>query len=139
MSGRIIKNELYIIKSYSGVRTYVECNSKTDLYETVAEFNAEGYAISSINRMCDNGTVPKVPVFTDPEYKKIRNYVDAKRVLSKWCYRVEDLGSCCSRVYYKDGTGDYTALTTCDDVHSGMVEIEGKVQNIYEWVKEGCI
>ncbi len=72
----------------------------------------------------------------EPNYK---NYLDAARKLRKAGYSLDALSCTCARVYYKDKSGDFTALSTCDDIRPGMVTIEGKAQNIDEWLNRRSV
>jgi len=133
-----IKETLYRVKGYSGIPHYVECSSLCDLFHYLAkEWIMRGYPISSVNRMDADGSTPKVAVFGNKDFKIIKaqyqNFDYAIKTLEKANYRYEILGTNCARVYYKDGTGEYTQLEPCDMIANGYVMIEGKVQHIDEW------
>ena len=136
---REINGTLYRIRGYSGVPHYVECENLYDLYCYIAEnWMMKGYPISSINRMDADGTTPKVAVLTNKDFKRIlskyQNFAYATQQLMKFNYYVEFTITNHARVYYKDKSGDFTELSPCDETRHGYITIEGKVQNIDEWL-----
>ena len=69
---REIKKTIYRIKTYSGRRVYVECDTKEDLLRFIAtSLLDQHYTICSVCEICADGSTPKVRVFSDPRYKKI--------------------------------------------------------------------
>ena len=67
-----IKGTLYRIRGYSGIPHYVECDSAEDLYRYIArEWVIKGFPISSINRFDGDGSMPRVSVLTNKEFKRI--------------------------------------------------------------------
>lgn len=65
------------------------------------------------------------------------NFLYAVKRLREWNYRVDILCTNFARVYYKDGSDDFTGLEPCDSTAHGDVMIEGKCQNIDEWLERG--
>lgn len=62
---------------------------------------------------------------------------DAIALLKECNYKFEVLSENFLRVYYKDNTGDYTSIEPCDDSRERYYMIEGRIQNIIEWIKRG--
>lgn len=62
----------------------------------------------------------------------------AAAILNKYKYKYDIQGERCLRVYYKDGSGEYTQITPCNDQRPSYYMIEGKVQNIIEWAAMEC-
>lgn len=52
---RVIQKKLYVIKSYSGVTTYVECEDDDFLAVYCYRLQKQGYAIGSVAELCRNG------------------------------------------------------------------------------------
>lgn len=75
---REIKNAIYCIASYTGNRHFVECDSEDELAAYVAEGECKGYTVTSVTRICTDGSRPRVTVKSNPYYK---NY---KRVYRKF-------------------------------------------------------
>lgn len=140
---REITGQLYKIRCYSGVIRYVECTTINDLYRYIAEKTVEGYAITSVNLMCDDGSTPKIRLFSDKDFKRIlsqyRNFSYAKRRLIESLYNIEEYNNVpnYARVHFRDSSGEFTQLGPCDDTREGFVTIEGEVQNIDEWLERG--
>ena len=63
-------NSVYCIKTYSGVRHYVETNSESELAIWCAEKDVEGWLITSVTKLDNDGSTPRVPIKSMPEYKK---------------------------------------------------------------------
>lgn len=67
---REIKGNLYCIKSYTGVRRYVECDNVEELAEHVADMEVnKGYIITSVTSICIDGSTPRVAVRSMKPYK----------------------------------------------------------------------
>ena len=142
---REIIGELYRINIYAGTMRFVECKNIADLYRYVAKSTLDGLVISSVNRIDSDGSTPKVSVFSNKYFKGIlsqyENFAYAKRRLMESGYNVEvsaDFPNV-ARVYFKDGSGDYTQLSSCNERRIGYITIEGKVQNIDEWLRRRSI
>ena len=67
---REIKNAIYCIASYTGNRHFVECDSEDELAAYVAEGECKGYSVTSVTRICTDGSRPRVAVKSNPYYKK---------------------------------------------------------------------
>lgn len=68
-----IKGTIYKLTYTATWHEFVECISKTELFEYVARQNLAGYGITSVVEVCKDGRTPKVAVFSDKEYKQIYN------------------------------------------------------------------
>ena len=66
---REIKNAIYCIASYTGNRHFVECDSEDELAAYVAEGECKGYSVTSVTRICTDGSRPRVAVKSNPYYK----------------------------------------------------------------------
>ena len=78
---REIKKTLYRVSFY-GVsnRHFVECESLDDLYDYVAHKVALGDICVGVSEVRKDGSMPKVPVLSTKEYKKlIREYLDKQK------------------------------------------------------------
>lgn len=78
---REIKQTLYRVSFY-GVnnRHFVECESLDDLYDYVAHKVALGDICVGVSEVCKDGSMPKVPVLSTKEYKKlVREYLDKRK------------------------------------------------------------
>lgn len=40
-------------------------------------------------------------------------------------------------VFYKDNSNDYTQISFCEDRREDYYTIEGRVQNLTEWIEKG--
>lgn len=135
---RRIEETIYRLTYTATWHDYVECSSKEDLFKYVAQEVVNGQIVTSVNEMCKDGSTPKVRVHTDKEFKRIlakyQNFAYATQQLMKFNYHVEFTITNHARIYYKDKSGDFTELSPCDETRHGYVTIEGKVQNIDEWL-----
>lgn len=142
---REINGALYRIRTYAGIMRFVECETIMDLYHYIAKNTMNGLAISSVNRMYEDGSTPKEPVYTNKQFKRIlsqyRNFAYAKRQLMENGYNVEESAYMpnVARVYYRDNSGDFTELSACDETRDGYITIEGKAQHIDEWLNHRFI
>lgn len=68
---REIKNAIYCIASYTGNRHFVECDSEDELAAYVAEGECKGYSVTSVTRICTDGSRPRVAVKSNPYYKRV--------------------------------------------------------------------
>lgn len=66
-----IKYNLYKITYYSR-GTFVEAETKTELFQFLAQQELKGYAIASVNLIEFNGRTPKIAFRTDKDYKAIK-------------------------------------------------------------------
>lgn len=74
---REIKNAIYCIASYTGNRHFVECDSEDELAAYVAEGECKGYSVTSVTRICTDGSRPRVAVKSNPYYKKtIKEFIE---------------------------------------------------------------
>lgn len=75
---RKIKNGIYCITSYTGNRDFIECDSEDELAAYVAEGECKGYTVTSVTRICTDGSRPRVAVKSNPYYK-----ITYERILEK--------------------------------------------------------
>lgn len=75
---RKIKNGIYCITSYTGNRHFIECDSEDELAAYVAEGECKGYTVTSVTRICTDGSRPIVDVKSNPYYK-----ITYERILEK--------------------------------------------------------
>lgn len=66
-----IKGTIYKLTYTATWHEFVECSSKTQLFEFVARQKLAGYGITSVVEICKDGRTPKVAIFSDKEYKAI--------------------------------------------------------------------
>lgn len=66
---REIKNAIYCIASYTGNRHFVECDSEDELAAYVAEGECNGYTVTSVTRICTDGSRPRVAVKSNKNRK----------------------------------------------------------------------
>lgn len=69
-----------------------------------------------------------------PNFVIIGSMLDVIALLDEAGYKYEHLSDDIIRIFYKDGSGDFTHLEPCDDSRIGCYSIEGKVQNFREWI-----
>lgn len=84
---REIKNAIYCIASYTGNRHFVECDSEDELAAYVAEGECKGYTVTSVTRICTDGSRPRVAVKSNPYYKKRPIVETFQKVSSKYSIR----------------------------------------------------
>lgn len=71
---REIKNNLYRITIYGiCTNTFIEAETKEELFKYISEQENKGNIITSINLIQPNGKTPKIAFKTDKEYKAIKN------------------------------------------------------------------
>ncbi len=75
---RKIQNGIYCITSYTGNRHFVECDSEDEVAAYVAEEERKGYTVTSVTRICTDGSRPRVAVKSNPYYKKTNKRVYRK-------------------------------------------------------------
>ena len=74
---RKIKNGIYCITSYTGNRHFIECDSEDELAAHVAEGECKGYTVTSVTKICTDGSRPRVAVKSNPYYKKtIKEFIE---------------------------------------------------------------
>lgn len=82
---REIKNAIYCITSYTGNRHFVECDSEDELAAYVAEGECKGYSVTSVTRICTDGS--RLAVMENGEKVQCYGYYnDCNGV--KWLYVV---------------------------------------------------
>lgn len=72
-----------------------------------------------------------------PRYTIIGSIEDAADFLGRCNYKVERQGEYALRVYYKDRPDEFTQVTPCDDSRERYYMIEGRVQNLIDWIEYG--
>lgn len=137
---REIKGQIFALKEQGGYVHFVECSSLQDLYNYVVEgWLQKGYLIANIKKINSDGSTPKVALYTNEDFKLVKaqheNFEYALKVLRDNGYHYEVISPTHALVYYKDKTGEYTFLETCDDKRHGWVCIEGRAQIIDDWVR----
>lgn len=75
---REIKNDLYCITFYNGNKRLVECERGEELIVYVAEMECKGVPVSSVIKICADGSRPIVDVKSNPYYK-----ITYERILEK--------------------------------------------------------
>lgn len=75
---REIKGSLYKINIYCANPIFVEVDNLNELFTYIAEKVFKGSVIQSVNKIEPNGKTPKIPIFTDKEYKKIYKEISSK-------------------------------------------------------------
>lgn len=73
---RKIEGIIYRVNYHYSSPEYIECSSKTELFEYVARQSLQGYIVSTVNELERNGATPKVKVYTDKEYKAIYKRIE---------------------------------------------------------------
>lgn len=72
-----------------------------------------------------------------PKFVIIGSIEDAASVLRLCNYKVEIQSDTVLMVYYKDNGNDHTQVSICDESRDGYYMIEGRVQNLADWIKRG--
>ena len=72
-----------------------------------------------------------------PKFVIIGSIEDAASVLRLCGYKVEIQSDMVLMVYYKDNGNDHTQVSICDESRDGYYMIEGRVQNLIDWIKRG--
>lgn len=75
---REIKNDLYCITFYNGNKKLVECERGEELIVYVAEMECKEVPVSSVIKICADGSRPIVDVKSNPYYK-----ITYERILEK--------------------------------------------------------
>ena len=65
-----INNSLYCITSYTGLKRFVECETEEELAEYIAENELKGYSVTSVCKVCTDGSKPRIAIKANPVYKK---------------------------------------------------------------------
>ena len=74
---REIKNDLYCITFYNGNKRLVECERGEELIVYVAEMECKEVPVSSVIKICADGSMPIIDVKSNPYYKKtIKEFID---------------------------------------------------------------
>lgn len=68
---RVIEGTIYRLSYTATWHVLVECSSKQDLFEYVADEIMAGQIVTSVVEMCKDGSTPRVKVHTDKEFQKI--------------------------------------------------------------------
>lgn len=69
-----------------------------------------------------------------PKFVIVGSIEDVAERLAEAGYEYEIQSEEALRVYYKDNTGDYTQISFCDDYRGDYYMIEGRVQNLNDWI-----
>lgn len=72
-----------------------------------------------------------------PKFVIIGSIEDAAETLKEAGYKYEVQSDNALMVYYKYNSLDHTQVSLCDESREGYYMIEGKVQNLIEWIKRG--
>jgi hypothetical protein len=72
-----------------------------------------------------------------PKFVIVGSVEDAAERFKEAGYKYEIQSETVLMVYYKDNSNDHTQVSLCDDSRYGYYMIEGRVQNITDWIKRG--
>lgn len=72
-----------------------------------------------------------------PKFVIIGSIEDAAERFKEAGYKYEIQSDTALMVYYKDNSIDHTQVSLCDDSRYGYYMIEGRVQNIIDWIRKG--
>ena len=72
-----------------------------------------------------------------PRYVIVGSIEDAAARLKEAGYNCEIQSDTTLMVYYKDNGTDHTQVAVCDESREGYFTIEGRVQNLVDWIKAG--
>lgn len=72
-----------------------------------------------------------------PKFVIVGSIEDAAERVKEAGYKYEIQSETVLMVYYKDNSNDHTQVSLCDDSRYGYYMIEGRVQNITDWIKRG--
>lgn len=75
--------------------------------------------------------------FGAPEFVIVGSIEDVAERLKEAGYKYEIQNDTSLRVYYKDNGNYYTQITLCDESREDYYTIEGRVQNLTEWIEKG--
>jgi len=70
-----------------------------------------------------------------PKYVIVGSMEDAIAWLKEANFKIEIQSDNAVKVYYKDCTGEFTQITPCDESRDGYYMIEGRVQNLMDWIR----
>lgn len=143
-----ITEPLYKIRTYDGVSHYVQSSTLTELYHYIIKsYVLNGHHITSVCKVNNNGTTPKVSLFGNPEFKLILaqhqtyeqtlNIFDKTSVVEKAV--MFDANS--AQIFWRDKTGviHTSILTPSKNAKKGYVVIDGVDTTPDKWLKErGC-
>lgn len=73
---RQIEGTIYKLTYTATWHNFVECSSKEDLFKYIVQELADGRVVASVNEICSDGRTPKVAVYTDKHFKKLRKRDD---------------------------------------------------------------
>lgn len=68
---REIKGVIYRLTYALTSHSFIECSSEDELFRYIAQEVIDGQIITSVHKVCKDGSTPKVKVHTDKEFKKI--------------------------------------------------------------------
>lgn len=68
---REIRGTIYRLTYTANWHSFVECSSEEDLFKYIAREIVGGQIISSVNKVCKDGSTPKVKVHTNKDFKRI--------------------------------------------------------------------
>lgn len=70
-----------------------------------------------------------------PKYVIVGSMEDAIAWLKEANFKIEIQSDNAVKVYYKDCTSEFTQITPCDESRDGYYMIEGRVQNLMDWIR----
>lgn len=69
--------DCYAIEGNCGYGWDIECDSEDEVAAYVAEEERKGYTVTSVTRICTDGSRPRVAVKSNPYYKKtIKEFIE---------------------------------------------------------------
>lgn len=101
------------------------CKIQEDGAKQYITFNRKRYYVRNVGRLYS------------PKFVIIGSIEDAAETLKEAGYKYEIQSDTVLMVYYKDNSIDHTQVAICDESRDGYYMIEGKVQNLIEWIKRG--
>ena len=101
------------------------CKIQEDGGKQYITFNRKRYYIRNAGRLYS------------PKFVISGSIEDAAGTLKEAGYKYEIQSDTVLMVYYKDNSNDHTQVSLCDDSRYGYYMIEGRVQNITDWIKRG--
>ena len=72
-----------------------------------------------------------------PKFVILGSIEDAAERFKEAGYKYEIQSDTALMVFYKENSIDHTQVSLCDDSRYGYYMIEGRIQNIIEWIKRG--
>ena len=128
-----LKGTVYKLTYTATWHEFVECSSKTELFEYVARQKLAGYGITSVVEICKDGKTPKVAIFSDKEYKAIYKCLEKEKENLSHLEEESDYVYVCYEVNYNE------ICLENDTIHALCVKdsFDKATQFLFEQINDG--